>query len=69
MKSKLFLTVCSVLVLMLLKSVPCQAQAEIDPDHFDTPNVEPPFPASLATADQAPGSFQGSVTLPQRNQG
>ncbi len=64
MKSKMFLTICSVLVLMFLKSVPAQAQAEIDPDHFTTPNVKPASRADMATANQAPGSFQGSFTLP-----
>ncbi len=64
MKSKMLLTICSVLVLMLLRSVPAQAQAEIDPDHFETPNVKPASRATMAAANQAPGSFLGSVTLP-----
>src|SRR5215472_8635399 len=34
-KSRMFFMVCAVLILGLLKSLPCVAQAEIDPDHFE----------------------------------
>jgi hypothetical protein len=39
MKSKLLLPPYSLLVLILFNPPPCRAQAEIDPDHFDTPVV------------------------------
>jgi hypothetical protein len=51
----MFFMVCAVLALGLLKSLPCIAQAEIAPDHFDTLTAE-----QAATAD----SLQGSFTLP-----
>lgn len=54
MKSTMFLTVCVVLVAALLKSPPCMAQAEIAPDHFDSPSTEPV---------SAVGSVQGKFTL------
>lgn len=54
MKSRMFLTACAVLVAALLKSPPCMAQAEVNPDHFDSPNEEPAL---------AVGSVQGKFTL------
>ena len=54
MKSRMFLSVCAVLVAALLKSPACMAQAEIAPDHFDSPNEEPAF---------SMGSVQGKFTL------
>ena len=54
MKPKIFFIVRVMLVLGLLKSLPCMAQFEIVPDHFESPNTEP------ATAA---GSLQGSFTL------
>ena len=45
--------VCAVLILGLLTSLPCKAQAEIDPDHFDT----------LTAEEAAVGSHLGSFTL------
>src|SRR5215469_17190101 len=53
MKSRMFLMVCGVLMLGLLKSLPCIAQAEITPDHFDT----------LTAEEAAAGRHQGSFTL------
>jgi len=54
MKSRMFLTACAVLVAALLKSPSCMAQAEIAPDHFDSPSEEPAFPNS---------KVQGKFTL------
>jgi hypothetical protein len=54
MKSRMFFMVCTVLVLGLLKSLPCMAQFEIVPDHFESPTAAPATPA---------GSLQGSFTL------
>ena len=54
MKPAMFLAVGAVLVAGLLKSPPCMAQAEIAPDHFDSPSTEP---ASVL------GSVPGTFTL------
>jgi hypothetical protein len=54
MKSRMLLMVCAVLVAALLKAPPCMAQAEIAPDHFDSPGTEPV---------SAAGSVQGKFTL------
>ena len=53
MKSRMFLVACVVLILGMLKSPPCNAQAEIAPDHFDT----------LTAEEAAVGSHLGSFTL------
>ena len=64
MKSRTFLTVSSTLALALLKSLPCMAQFEIAPDHFDTPTIKQVSPAgTIATANQRAGGFQGQCTL------
>jgi hypothetical protein len=64
MKSKTLLTICSALALMLLKSVPCWAQAEINPDHFDAASVEQVSRAgSVAPTSPAASTFQGRFTL------
>jgi hypothetical protein len=49
----MFLMVSAVLILGLLKSLPCMAQAEIVPDHFDY----------LTAEEAAAGSHLGSFTL------
>src|SRR5262245_53459678 len=53
MKFRMFLMVWAVLMLGLLKSLPCMTQAEIVPDHFDT----------LTAEEAAAGSHSGSFTL------
>ena len=64
MKSKTLLTICSALALMLLKSVPCWAQAEINPDHFDAASVEQVSRAgTVAPTSPAASTFQGRFTL------
>ena len=64
MKSKTLLTICSALALMLLKSVPCWAQAEINPDHFDATSVEQVSQAgTVASTSPAASTFQGRFTL------
>ena len=57
MKSRMFLAAGAMLVAALLKSPLCMAQAEIDPDHFDSPSTEPM---------SAVGSVQGKFTLLHR---
>jgi len=49
----MFLVACVVLILGMLKSPSCNAQAEIAPDHFDT----------LTAEEAAVGSHLGSFTL------
>lgn len=62
MKSRMFLTLCSTLVLALLKSVPSAAQAEMAPDHFDSPNTEVKQPASNAVNVNPAGSFSAGFS-------
>jgi hypothetical protein len=63
--SKLFLIVGSVLFLTTLKPFRCQAQAEIDPDHYEITSGEPVSQAGngLAASRNAEG-FRGEFTLP-----
>ena len=49
MKPKIFFIVRVVLVLGLLKSLPCMARFEIVPDHFETPTTEPATAAGSFT--------------------
>jgi hypothetical protein len=63
MRSKIFLPLSYAFFLMLMKSLPCWAQAEIDPDHFDTRATTVFEAESIASANQAAGTFQGSFTL------
>lgn len=63
MKSRMFVMVCTVLVLALLKSTPCIAQAEIDPDHFDTQHVEMLAKAQTIDIANPAAGFQGRFTL------
>ena len=53
MKFRMFVMVCAVLILGMLNSLPCEAQAEIVPDHFDT----------LTAEEAAAGNHQGTFTL------
>jgi hypothetical protein len=64
MKLRMLLVVVFVLVGATLQSVPCQAQSEIDPDHFETPNVEPfPQPMHVDSSTRDAADFHGSFTL------
>ena len=64
MKLRMLLILCTTLVLTLSKSVPCMAQFEIAPDHFDSPDIEQISRAgTIAKTKQAAGSFQGRFTL------
>jgi hypothetical protein len=63
MKSKILQTVFPVLVVMTLTPVLGRAQAEINPDHFDTPNIVSTA-GSKATANRSVSSFHGSLVLP-----
>ena len=62
MKSRMFLMVCTVGVLALLKSTQCMAQAEIDPDHFEQ-NVESALAAKTIDNANPAASFQGRFIL------
>lgn len=62
MKSKIFLRLCSALVLTLLNSRSCWAQAEIDPDHLDSPELASTA-ERLAAANQMAGTFEGRFVL------
>jgi hypothetical protein len=63
MKSKILRTVFPVLVVMTLTPVLGRAQAEINPDHFDTPNIVSTA-GSNAAANRSVSSFHGSLVLP-----
>lgn len=64
MKSKTLLTMCPLLVLMAFKSVPCKAQFEIAPDHFEMPATQASSQAgNIAGANQPAGAFLGKFTL------
>jgi hypothetical protein len=60
-----FLAAGLLLLLFVLEPVQCHAQAEINPDHYDTPNSEPLSPAgSSAAAGRSTGDFRGTFTVP-----
>jgi len=62
---KMFLAIAWVLALIVLKALPCSAQAEIDPDHYEITNQQPIPPAhNNATPIRNAGNFHGKVTLP-----
>jgi len=64
MKLRMLSVVVCALAWTTLKSVPCQAQTEIDPDHFESQNVEPfSQPAPTDAANQSAADFQGAFTL------
>src|SRR5215467_4671154 len=52
-------------ILMSLKPATCRAQAEIDPDHYDTVDSGP-LPQAMPTiaAGQKVGIFRGKFVLP-----
>jgi len=51
-------------VLTMLKPTPCRAQAEIDPDHYDTVKNEPvPQGKPTIAVSQKAGNFRGTFTL------
>jgi len=65
MKSRMFSLLGSVLILVLFKSLPCMAQAEIVPDHFDefsALSFEQTAGVQTIAAGN-PASFQGRFTL------
>ena len=57
------LLACSLLAAVLLNTRPSPAQAEINPDHYDTPNTEAVFEANARPDRGAPDS-QGTFTPP-----
>ena len=64
-KLKMALVIGLVAVAMALKPTHCRAQAEIDPDHYDTVDGGPLPQASPAIAvGQKVGNFRGTFTLP-----
>jgi len=64
-KLKMALVIGLVAVAMALKPTHCRAQAEIDPDHYDTVDSGPLSQASPAIAvGQKVGNFRGTFTLP-----
>ena len=64
MKLRMLSVIVCVLAWTTLKSVPCQAQTEIDPDHFELQNVEPlSQPAHTDEANQSAADFHGAFTL------
>jgi hypothetical protein len=64
-ETKLFLIVGSVLFLTILRPFHCQAQAEIDPDHYEITSGEPVSQAGNGvTANRNAGGFRGDFTLP-----
>ncbi len=64
MKSKMLWVMYFALVLALSRPVRSWAQAEIDPDHFDTPSVErAPAAAKTATPRHAAANSQGTFKL------
>jgi hypothetical protein len=57
--------VAGLLLLLFVLEPPCHAQAEINPDHYETPNTEPiSRAASSATSDRNTGDFRGTFTVP-----
>ena len=65
LQSKTFLVAVCILAVLISKALPCSAQAEIDPDHYEAINVQPVAPAhSNATPIRNAGNFHGKVTLP-----
>ena len=61
----MFLAIACVLALMVLKALPCSAQAEIDPDHYEMTNQQLIPPAhNSAIPNRNAGNFRGKVTLP-----
>lgn len=64
-QSKLFLVIGCVLAVMILKGLPCLAQAEIDPDHYESINSEPISPDGQKAVDNRhTDRFRGGFTLP-----
>ncbi len=66
MKSKLFPTMYALMVLTLLKPIPCPAQQEVAPDHFDnssTPGIQQVPPLRKPSVAKGPRNFHGSFTL------
>ena len=52
-------------VLTMLKPTPCRAQAEVDPDHYDTVENEPvPQGKPTIAVSQKAGNFRGTFALP-----
>jgi hypothetical protein len=69
-KSKLLLSVGSLLVLTIFTPLHCQAQAEIDPDHYDITNDEPPPQINdSVTANRNAAGFHGDFTPAVRSLG
>ena len=61
----MLLAIVWVLALMVLKAIPCSAQAEIDPDHYEITSQQPipPTHHNVMSIRNA-GNFHGKVTLP-----
>jgi len=65
LKLRILLVVVCALVSATVKSVPCRAQSEVDPDHFEMPNTEPLVqPMNPSTATQRAAEVRGTFTLP-----
>ena len=57
--------IASVSVLLVLKPVRCQAQAEVAPDHYNETGIEPiTLPGNAIPANLKSGHLGGSFTLP-----
>jgi hypothetical protein len=61
MKFRMFLMVCAILALALLKSLPAMAQAEVLPDQFPSPHTVQGFQGSFTLLHQV--NYAG-LTLP-----
>jgi len=62
-KSRILQSVASILFVIAVTPALCRAQAEIDPDHFDSPNTVA-MDAKSATSNQEPSQAYGSFFLP-----
>ena len=64
MKLRILLLFACVLSSATVRSVPCRAQSEVDPDHFDTTSAQPAVqPKDTGTAIEH-AELRGTFTLP-----
>lgn len=54
----------SALVFVALGSTSARAQQEVDPDHFDSPDVEPSPRPPMANSFKKPNRYDGNFSLP-----
>jgi len=64
-QSKMFLVIGCVLAVMILQGLPCLAQADIDPDHYEITNSNPiSQPGQSAIGTRNSEHFRGNFSLP-----